>query len=95
MASLEEGGDGLVRAQCVPLDDHGENCAMQLGGAGTGSIIALCGDGALRQWQVSNHVCSRAYVPYGFLALCGHKAEGGEPVARVLQTSPVEASRPA
>lgn len=80
-----------VFAPTQPTVYRGETlkrCEMTLGAVG-GGCLALCGDGALRQWQLSNHVCSRAQVPYGFLAITA-QTEGGPRVARVLQTEPVD-----
>ncbi len=57
---------------------------MPLGGIGTG-VIALAGDGGLRQWQIVNNVNHLAHVPHSFFALWG-KAENAPPVARILQS---------
>ena len=43
-------------------------CAMPLGGIGTGTI-ALGGDGLLKQWQITNTVKHRAFVPNSFFAV--------------------------
>lgn len=58
--------------------------AMPLGGIGTGSV-ALCGDGSLRQWQLTNSVNHLAHVPHSFFAVRVHR-EGDPPFARVLQS---------
>ena len=42
--------------------------AMPLGGIGTGTI-ALGGDGLLKQWQITNTVNHRAFVPNSFFAV--------------------------
>ncbi len=42
--------------------------AMPLGGIGTGTI-ALGGDGLLKQWQITNTVKHRAFVPNSFFAV--------------------------
>lgn len=58
--------------------------AMPLGGIGTGTI-ALAGDGSLRQWQIHNQINHLACVPHSFFAIYA-RTDGGEPVARVLQS---------
>ena len=62
--------------------------AMPMGGVGAGNI-AVCGDGALREWQIFNKVNSSCIVPGQFFAIWA-RAGGGEPVARLLRTAPVE-----
>lgn len=57
--------------------------AMPLGGIGAG-VIALAGDGGLRQWQILHNVNHLAHVPHSFFAFQG-KPENGPSVARVLQ----------
>ena len=42
--------------------------AMPLGGIGTGTI-AIGGDGLLKQWQITNTVNHRAFVPNSFFAI--------------------------
>lgn len=62
--------------------------AMSLGGMGAGNI-AICGDGALRQWQIFNKVNTGCVVPgqiFGIWAKVGNKP----PVARVLRSTPVD-----
>jgi non-lysosomal glucosylceramidase len=76
----------------------GENLrsvAMPLGGIGTG-VIALAGDGGLRQWQIVNNVDHVAHVPHSFFACWARPKQADEnclgcgphpSVARVLQSS--------
>ncbi len=59
--------------------------AMPLGGIGTG-VIALAGDGGLRQWQIVHNVNHLAHVPHSFFAFWG-KSGNSPGVARVLQCS--------
>ncbi len=42
--------------------------AMPLGGLGTGNL-ALKGDGSLVQWQISNRIDHKAYVPHSFFGI--------------------------
>ena len=59
---------------------------MPLGGLGTGSI-ALCGDGSLRQWQITNQINHLACVPHSFFAVWAQPVQPDAPaVARVLQS---------
>jgi uncharacterized protein (DUF608 family) len=60
--------------------------ALPLGGIGTGHV-ALCGDGALRQWQLQrpNHV---GFLPASFFALRVASVEPPVDVRRVLQSLP-------
>jgi uncharacterized protein (DUF608 family) len=64
-----------------------KNVAMPMGGIGAGSI-ALCGDGALREWQIFNHVNKRELIPDSFFAIRA-QVERDKPVAKVLQSAPV------
>jgi uncharacterized protein (DUF608 family) len=57
--------------------------AMPLGGIGAGNI-AVCGDGALREWQIFNKVNSACIVPGQFFGVWA-KAGDKQPVARILQ----------
>ena len=41
---------------------------MPLGGLGTGNL-ALKGDGSLVQWQISNRINHKAYVPHSFFGI--------------------------
>lgn len=53
----------------LSLTDEKLRCsAMPLGGIGTGTI-ALGGDGLLKQWQITNTVMHRAFVPNSFFAV--------------------------
>lgn len=61
--------------------------AMPLGGIGAGNI-AVCGNGALREWQIFNQVNSACSPLLGFFAI--RTQRGSDVVARVLQTAPVE-----
>ena len=62
--------------------------AMPMGGIGAG-CISICGDGTLREWQIFNVVNGGCVVPGQFFAVWA-KAGDKMPVARVLQTSPVD-----
>src|SRR5437588_10343702 len=66
-------GDGL---RCV---------ALPLGGLGAGQV-ALCGDGALRQWQMVNQVNHLGFVPRSFFALRVSCPEPPRDVVRILQS---------
>lgn len=68
--------------------DNLKKLTMTMGGIGAGNI-ALCGDGALRGWQICNNFHANALVPYGFMAVAAQE-EGKEQVSRVLQTAPVD-----
>ena len=62
--------------------------AFPLGGLGTGHV-ALCGDGALRQWQllgVPNHT---GFLPDSFFALRVSSLEPPSDVVRLLRSAPV------
>ncbi|MBY8987376.1 MAG: hypothetical protein KGD61_02895 [Candidatus Lokiarchaeota archaeon] len=51
------------------LTDEKLRCsAMPLGGIGTGTI-AIGGDGLLKQWQITNTVNHRVFVPNSFFAV--------------------------
>lgn len=67
--------------------DSGRHVAMPLGGIGTGNV-SICGDGALRQWQlfdVGNHVGD---LPYSFFALRVARWEPPLDEVRILQAPP-------
>ncbi|MCW2975316.1 MAG: hypothetical protein JWM06_597 [Actinomycetia bacterium] len=62
--------------------------ALPLGGIGTGHV-ALCGDGALRQWQLHNRPNHLGFLPATFFAL---RVAGVEPpldIRRILQSPAV------
>lgn len=59
--------------------------AMPLGGIGAGNI-AVCGDGALREWQIFNKVNAACLVPGHFFAIWA-RAGDSDPVARILGPS--------
>ena len=66
----------------------GENlrcAAMPLGGIGTGTI-ALGGDGLLKQWQITNTVKHRAFVPNSFFAVRTRilSTSNANPISRAL-----------
>jgi len=61
--------------------------AFPLGGIGAGTI-SLCGDGALREWQIFNRPNSGCVVPASFFAIWAEPV-GAKPIAKVLQTAPV------
>jgi hypothetical protein len=60
---------------------------MPLGGIGTGNV-AICGDGALRQWQLHNLGNHRGELPFSFFALRATQWEPPLDVVRVLQAPP-------
>jgi non-lysosomal glucosylceramidase len=65
--------------------------ALPLGGVGTGNV-AICGDGGLRQWQISNRVNHRGFVPDTFFAIRASTTEPPGDVVRILQAPAVEAA---
>ncbi len=65
--------------------DHLRAVGMPLGGIGTG-VIALAGDGGLRQWQIVHNVNHLAHVPHSFFAIWARSGNAVS-VARVLQSS--------
>jgi non-lysosomal glucosylceramidase len=65
-------------------DEATRAVAMPLCGIGTGTI-ALADDDSLHQWQIHNQVNHLACVPQSFFAVWA-RADGGEPVAEVLQS---------
>lgn len=58
--------------------------AFPLGGIGTGTV-SLGGRGQLRDWEIFNRPGKGKGLPYTFAAIYA-KAEGSEPVARVLES---------
>ena len=60
-----------------------EDAVMPLGGIGAGNI-GVCGDGALRQWQIFNKVNTGCVVPGQFFGIWAKTADG-KPIARLLQ----------
>ncbi len=71
----------------------GRAVALPLGGIGTGNV-AVCADGALRQWQLHNIGNHRGDLPYSFFAL---RVQRGEPPlndVRILQAPPAPAEEP-
>ncbi|MCO8271707.1 non-lysosomal glucosylceramidase [Actinoplanes sp. TRM 88003] len=61
--------------------------AFPLGGLGTGHV-ALCGDGALRQWQLLGVPNHDALLPDSFFALRVSSLEPPADVVRLLQSEP-------
>ncbi|GID32938.1 GH116 family glycosyl hydrolase [Paractinoplanes brasiliensis] len=61
--------------------------AFPLGGLGTGQV-ALCGDGALRQWQLLGVPNHDALLPDSFFALRVSSLEPPADVVRLLQSTP-------
>ncbi len=59
--------------------------AMPLGGIGTGTI-ALGGDGLLKQWQITNTVTHKAFVPNSFFAVRTRTMSNSKekPISRAL-----------
>ncbi|WP_432825311.1 GH116 family glycosyl hydrolase [Dactylosporangium sp. CA-092794] len=62
--------------------------AFPLGGIGTGHV-ALCGDGALRQWQLSGVPNHRGFLPDSFFALRVSSLEPPDDVVRLLRSAPI------
>jgi len=58
--------------------------AFPLGGIGTGTV-SLGGRGQLRDWEIFNRPAKGHIMPYTFPSIY-LKPEGGEPMARVLET---------
>lgn len=63
------------------------DCAMPVGGVG-GGHVSICGDGAVRQWNIFNVNSEGCVVPDSFFAVWA-KADGKEPAARLLQQTPI------
>lgn len=66
--------------------------AFPLGGLGTGQV-ALCGDGALRQWQLLGVPNHGALLPDSFFALRVSSLEPPADVVRLLRASPLPPDR--
>ncbi len=64
-----------------------DDIAINMGGIGAGNI-GVCGDGALRQWQIFNKVNTGCVVPGQFFGIWA-KPANGTAVTRVLQQSAV------
>lgn len=60
--------------------------AMPLGGIGAGQV-SICGDGALRQWELFHLPNHLAFVPDSFFAISA--ATGDQSVTRILQSREV------
>ncbi|WP_084959237.1 GH116 family glycosyl-hydrolase [Thermoactinospora rubra] len=69
--------------------DEGRHVAMPLGGIGTGNL-AVCADGALRQWQLQNVGNHRGDLPYSFFALRVSRWEPPFDRTVILQAPPPE-----
>jgi uncharacterized protein (DUF608 family) len=67
--------------------------AMPLGGIGTGNV-AVCGDGALRQWQLHNTGNHRGFVPDSFFAIRVTQSEPPANQIRLLQSAPLPPADP-
>jgi non-lysosomal glucosylceramidase len=74
-----------MRAPTSNLD--GPHIAMPLGGIGTGNV-AICADGALRQWQLHNLGNHAGDLPGSFFALRVTRIEPPLDVTRILQAVP-------
>jgi non-lysosomal glucosylceramidase len=66
--------------------------AFPLGGFGTGHV-ALCGDGALRQWQLSGLPNHAGFLPDSFFALRVSSLEPPSDVVRLLRSAPLPPHR--
>ncbi|MFC7405520.1 GH116 family glycosyl-hydrolase [Georgenia alba] len=72
----------------------GGSVALPLGGIGTGNV-AVCADGALRQWQLHNIGNHRGDLPWSFFALRVQRHEPPLNDVRILQAPPADLDRPA
>lgn len=68
--------------------DHRRAVAFPLGGFGTGHV-ALGGDGALRQWQLSGVANHLGFLPDSFFALRVSSTEPPADVVRLLRSAPL------
>ncbi len=73
--------------------EDARHVAMPLGGIGTGNV-AICGDGALRQWQLHNIGNHRGDLPGTFFALRLARVEPPMNVVKVLQAPAPEPATP-
>lgn len=64
-------------------DKHLKEIAFPLGGIGTGTI-SLCGNGALRDWEIFNRPNKGSVMPFAFFTLFT-KVEGGASLTKVLR----------
>ncbi|MFI5910549.1 GH116 family glycosyl hydrolase [Dactylosporangium sp. NPDC051541] len=62
--------------------------AFPLGGLGTGHV-ALCGDGALRQWQLNGPPNHSGLLPDSFFAIRVSSLEPPDDVVRLLRAAPI------
>ena len=68
--------------------DQRRAAALPLGGLGAGHV-ALCGDGALRQWQLHNIPNHRGHIPGSFFALRLMGVDPPSSIGRILQSAAV------
>lgn len=68
------------------------NVAFPLGGIG-GGHVSICGDGAVRQWNIFNRVNEGCVVPNSFFAIWS-KQQYKEPVVKTLQQTPIDGLPP-
>jgi uncharacterized protein (DUF608 family) len=83
----EAEAQGRTEARKVYRGASLRQIAMPMGGLGAGNV-ALGGGGSLRNWQIFNQCNPNAQLQASFFAIWA-KPEGGEAVARLLQTEPV------
>lgn len=77
------------RPDCiVRTGKHLEDVAMPLGAVG-GGHVSICGDGAVRQWNIFNNANPGFTLPHSFFAIRAARS-GGTPVAKRLQQTPVD-----
>lgn len=75
----------------VTASADGPHIAMPLGGIGTGNV-AICADGALRQWQLHNLGNHAGTLPGSFFVLRATRIEPPLDITRILQAVPTPAS---